>query len=290
MSFKILFVLFLAGVAISAHAAPPDVSHGAYLVKISGCVQCHTVKGGGDSAYLAGGRPLKTSFGTFYAPNITSDKKSGIGSWSEAQFALALRHGRMKNHKNYYPAFPYTSFTKITDADVADIKAYLDTVPAIEKNNRMHEVKKAYSRFAVNFWKALYFRPGPFQNDTKKSALLNRGAYLVEGPMHCAECHTPRDSLGGLRAHMNFAGLNKNVEFEHGVPNITRDQTTGLGSWSRDDYDHFFTTGETPNGDDMSGDMKEVIGETKTLTPEDRQALIEFMMNVPAIKNKVDDD
>ncbi len=284
LAFYIGFFL-IAGSTGSFGAEVDSIQRGQYLAKVAGCVTCHTEKGG---EVLSGGRAFMTPFGTFYTPNITPDNKTGIGSWSDKQFVRAVRHGRRPDGKNYFPAFPYTSFTKMTTADVLAIRAYLKSVTPIAKINLPQKVKKPFTRFAVNFWKLLYFRSGALAPIDGQSALFNRGAYLADAVMHCAECHTPRDGLGGPLVDKYLAGMKKGIVGDKAVPNITRDQTTGLGSWSRDDYLTLLKTGETPDGDNMGGEMKEVIKETSALTAEDQLALVEYLMQVKAVKNKVD--
>src|SRR5258708_36050522 len=167
-----------AVIPIAVKAAPDDaVARGAYLVRAGGCVSCHTVPGGTP---FAGGRALATPFGTFYTPNITPDRQTGIGRWSAADFLRALREGVGPDGANYFPVFPYPSFTRITDEDALAIKAYLFSLPPVEQANRQHDVAFPFSwRFLQNAWKLLFFEPGPFRSDPGQTQSHNRGAYLV---------------------------------------------------------------------------------------------------------------
>ena len=245
---------------------------GDYLAKAAGCLGCHTAAGTGAVAY-AGGRELKSPFGSFFGPNITPHPTAGIGRWSYAEFVAAMRHGRRPDGANYFPAFPYTAFTKITDADLADLWAYLRSLPPSDRANRPHDLAFPYNiRLGVFVWKFLYFTPGPLAPPTGASPAIARGAYLVEALGHCAECHTPRDALGGLRSgDASAGGLMGKIR----VPNIT---PMGLAKWSDGDLKEFLTSGMTPDGDFAGGEMGEVIrNSTSQLRPEDLGAMIAFL-------------
>ena len=174
------------------------IKRGEYLLHASGCVGCHTdVKNKG--ARLAGGRPLKTPFGVYYGPNITPDPAHGIGKWDDADFVRALRKGVSPDDSHYFPVFPYTSFTKMTDQDMRDLKAYIFTLPAVAKPNIPHDINFPYGfRFSMTFWKLMFFDEGPLKPDSKQSKEWNRGAYLVKALLHCGECHTPRNRAGAV--------------------------------------------------------------------------------------------
>jgi mono/diheme cytochrome c family protein len=163
-------------------------TRGEYLVRAGGCFSCHTAPGGQK---MGGGRALTTPFGTFYSPNITPDPETGIGRWTDTEFLRALREGVRPDGTNYFPVFPYPSFTGITDSDALAIKAYLFSLPAVRQQNRPHNVPFPFSwRFLQTGWKLLFFTPGPFQPAIERSAAYNRGAYLVTALAHCGECHT----------------------------------------------------------------------------------------------------
>ena len=209
-------------------AADEDASgRGEYLVRAGGCFSCHTAAGGQP---LAGGRALATPFGTFYSPNITPDPETGIGRWTDAQFLRALREGVRPDGANYFPVFPYPSFTEIIDNDALAIKVYLFSVPAVRQDNRPHDVVFPFSwRVLQTGWKLLFFTPGPFQPDPERSAAYNRGAYLVTALAHCGECHTPRNFFGATRSDQRLSGTSDGPDGQL-VPNITPDPGTGIGN------------------------------------------------------------
>src|SRR5690606_23286716 len=191
-----LLVVCLLLVSVPGAAEDDAVRRGEYVFNAAGCLGCHTdAKGGGKP--LAGGRPLETPFGVFYAPNITPDPATGIGTWSLDDFRRALRDGEMPSGEAYYPSFPYTSLPGMSDADIADLFAYLKTREPVVRPNRAHELRFPFGwRFLMRFWRALYFESGPLEPVTDQSPEWNRGRYLVEALGHCAECHTPRNALG----------------------------------------------------------------------------------------------
>lgn len=280
-----LFSLLPAAVAQTAD--PDSVRRGEYLVNAGGCVGCHT-DAKNKGALLAGGRPLKTPFGTFYGPNITPDPQHGIGRWSEADFVRAMRHGVRPDGANYFPVFPYTSFTKITDSDLKDLWAYLRTVPQAAVANKPHEVGFPFNlRFLQSGWKWLNFTTGSFQPEPTQSVQVNRGAYLVQALAHCGECHTPRNSIGGLERGRTFAGTADGPEGER-VPNITPDSDTGIGKWSPGDLTDVLKSGMTPDGDFVGGSMGEVVRNTTgKLTDADVGAIVAYLKSLPPIQNRV---
>jgi mono/diheme cytochrome c family protein len=234
--------LLMLGTRLAA-AEEDAVARGAYLVRAGGCISCHTAVGGQQ---FAGGRALATPFGTFYSPNITPDPETGIGRWSGAQFLRAVREGVRPDGANYFPVFPYPSFTGITDGDALAIKEYLFSLPPVRRDNRAHDVAFPFSwRFLQYGWKLLYFTPGPFVADSGHSASYNRGAYIVTALAHCGECHTPRNILGAVRSDWRLAGTPDGPEGQP-VPNITPDPATGIGRWDRDDLLRLLKTGSTP--------------------------------------------
>lgn len=265
-------------------AAADPVARGAYILHAAGCASCHTARGEG-AAPLAGGTALTTAFGTFYSPNITPDPEHGIGRWTEEEFARALRQGISPEGYAYYPAFPYTSYTGMTDRDVADLWAYLRTVPPAAQENRPHELGLPYRwRFLLPVWRWLYFEEGATLVDAGRPPSWNRGAYLVGNLAHCGECHTPRGLLGGPDHDRLLAGNPEAPEGRGSVPNITPDPEDGIGDWSDDDLIFFLELGMLPDGDFAGGSMARVIEETTSrLTPEDRAAIVEFLRSVPAV-------
>ncbi len=275
--------LLLLSAGLTAPAAAADAKNGAYIFKAAGCADCHTDRKNKGKP-LAGGRALKTPFGTFYAPNITPDKKTGIGGWTEAQFVKALRQGIGPDGSPYFPAFPYTSYTRITKADAADLWAYLSHRPAVARKNQPHDLNFPFAwRFLVWFWRWLFFDEGALPAAPGKDAAWQRGRYLALALTHCGECHTPRNFLGGMQAGMALAGSSDLLSGV--VPNITPDKATGIGKWSVEDYDSVLTLGMLPDGDFVEDEMAEVAENTDALRPADRTALILYLKSVPAVRN-----
>jgi len=262
------------------------LARGEYVLRISGCSHCHTAEGG---ERLAGGRALVTPFGTFYTPNITSHKTEGIGSWSAEEFQRALHHGVAPDGRDYYPAFPYTSYTRINSEDAQALHAYLLSLPSSTQVNRSHDLAWFLRwRFAARVWKWLFFSAGEFQPDLKQSTTWNRGAYIAQAMAHCGECHTPRNPLGALRTELAYAGNAQGPEDEL-VPNITPHEGTGIGNWSRDDLQLFFKFGELPDGEYAAGSMDPVIVGLQQLTPGDLDALIVYLLALAPVDNRVGD-
>jgi mono/diheme cytochrome c family protein len=281
------FLLAASSVAVAATAVADDsaVRRGEYVFRVAGCLGCHTdVKAKGPA--LAGGRALKTPFGTFYSPNITPDPTHGIGAWSEADFRQALRHGVAPDGSHYFPAFPYAAYTRMADADVAALWAYLRTQPAVAVANNAHDLSFPFNlRFMVGAWKWLYFEAGAFAPDPTRPDSWNRGAYLVEALGHCGECHTPRTWLGGLDGDRRMAGTRDGPEGEK-VPNITPEPVTGIGNWSDSELSDLFRIGMLPDGDFAGSVMAEVVEHsTQYLTPDDQQAIIAYLRALPAVRN-----
>jgi mono/diheme cytochrome c family protein len=282
-----LFALAAAcGVARAAeNLAENDVARGEYLVHAGGCVSCHTAPGG---VHFAGSRALATPFGTFYSPNITPDRETGIGTWSDADFQRALRDGIGPDGAHYFPVFPYPSFTGITDNDARAIKAYLFSLPPAPAPDREHDVWFPFSwRFLQVGWRLLFFDKGPFAPDPKHDAAYNRGAYLVTALAHCGECHTPRNFLGAVDSDRALSG---NADGPDGqiVPNITPDPKTGIGDWDKDDIATLLKTGETPERSQVKGAMHEAIEDgLKYLTDDDRQAIATYLLAQKPVVNEV---
>lgn len=266
----------------------PDARRGEYLVRATGGCGCHTdykAKG----AYLAGGRAIKTPFGMAYGTNITPHPETGLGKWSEADFIRAMTEGVGAHGQELFPVFPYTSFTRIEPADLRDMWAYLRTVPAVNQPNREQDFIPPFGlRFGIKAWKLLNFRPGTFRADPARPAEWNRGAYLATALGHCAECHTPRDLSGALKAGMAYAG---SVDGPEGAlaPNITPDKATGIGTWSTEDIVYYLQTGIDPEGDSAQGLMAELIdhGYSK-LSESDLRAIAAFLKSLPPIINRLE--
>ena len=280
-------LLAIAGAGQARAQAADAIARCEYLFHAAGGCSCHTdVKHGG--AFLAGGRPLKTPFGVFYSPNITPDPETGIGRWSFADFRRAMREGVAPDGSHYFPAFPYPAFTGISDADLADLKAYLDSVAPVSRENHPHELAAPFGwRFLVAAWKWLYFKPGPFRPDPERGARWNRGAYLATALAHCGECHSPRDALGGIDRDRWLAGTRQGPEGAI-APNITPDAETGIGDWSPGDLATLLKTGLKPDFDDVQGPMAEAIAQGyRYLRDDDIAALAEYLASLPPIRNDV---
>jgi len=269
----------LLGTWATSASAQGDAKRGEYLVKAGGCLGCHT-EDKKDAAPFAGGRALKTPFGTFFGPNITPHPQAGIGKWTEADFVRAMRHGRRPDGANYFPAFPYPSFTNINDQDLGDLWAYLRTLAPSSQASREHNLWFFFGwRSLVTVWKWFFFTPGPFINVQGVSELVNRGTYLVQALGHCGECHTPRNFLGGPIRSRFLAG-GKTPEGKD-VPNLT---PTRLKKWRDVDFTDFLVTGVNSDGDVPAEAMGEVIRNTTSqLTPEDLAALIAYLRSLPPL-------
>jgi len=288
--FLVTACLLIAATPLSVfaqtQAADTLLARGEYVLRISGCVHCHTAE---DGEQLAGGRALETPFGTFYTPNITSHKTAGIGDWSVDQFYRALHQGVAPDGSDYYPAFPYTSYTRMSTMDAQALYTYLQSLPASELVNREHELAWFLRwRFTARMWKWLFFSTGEFQQHPAQSTQWNRGAYIAEAMGHCGECHTARNIFGALNTDLAYAGTAQGPEDEL-VPNITPHKATGIGGWNRDELYQFFEFGELPDGEYAAGSMDPVIEGLRHLTPEDRGALTDFIRALPPIENRIDD-
>ena len=265
-----------------AVADAETVERGAYIFAAGGCLACHTdIKRGG--ARLAGGAPLRTPFGVFHPPNITPDRDHGIGRWSDAEFLRALRHGIAPDGRPYYPAFPFTSYTKASERDLLDLKAYLFAQPAVAQANRPHELRFPFSqRWLMWPWRWINFDSTPWAAVAGRPAPVNRGAYLVEALAHCGECHTSRDRLGALRRDQWLAG----APFGMGdaiAPNLTP-HPTGLVDWTTGEIAFALEYGTTPDGGAFGDEMGEVVEHgTSKLTATDREAIAAYLKALPPL-------
>ena len=259
----------------------PDLANGKVMFYAGGCASCHASVGQRDPTRLGGGLALQSPFGTFYAPNISPDRDDGIGRWSEADFVTALWKGTSPHGQHLYPAFPYTSYQRIALDDARDLFAYLRTLPAVAGKAPPHQVPFPISwRPLLGGWKFLFLNGQPFRPDPSKSAQWNRGAYLVNGPGHCAECHSPRNVLGGIETEKRFAG-GPDLEGKGWVPNITQ---KGLANYSEKDIAYLLETGQTLDGDSVGGPMAEVIRNTSQLPAADREAMAVYLKSLPAVE------
>jgi mono/diheme cytochrome c family protein len=267
--------------ALTDAAYTPNLANGQTTFNAGGCSSCHAVPGQPDRLRLGGGLAIVSRFGTFYAPNISPDPVDGIGRWSEAEFVAAVTKGISPAGFHYFPAFPYTSYQHAKVDDVRDLFAYLKTLAAVSGKVRDHDVRFPFNvRRNIGIWKRLYMDGKPFMPDPAHTAQWNRGAYLVGSLGHCAECHSPRNALGGIIAAQRLAG-GPNPEGEGWVPNITQ---KGLGDWSAKDIAYFLETGATPDGDSAGGSMARVIKNTSQLPAADRAAIAEYLKSLPPVE------
>jgi len=277
---------------VPASALPaytPNVDNGRTMFNAGGCASCHATPAGEpdkmDRTRLGGGLGLKSPFGTFYVPNISPDPSDGIGEWSEANFVTALWKGTSPWGKNLFPAFPYTSYQNMALADMRDLFGYLKTLPPVTGRTRRHDLMFPFNlRRLVGVWKLLFLHDGTFAPDPSQSAQWNRGDYLVNGPGHCAECHSPRNFLGAIVENQRFAG-GPSPDGKSFVPNIT---PVGLQHWSKDDIAWsqsdiatFLESGMDPSGDYAGDVMAEVIRNISLLDTADRAAIAAYIVSLP---------
>jgi mono/diheme cytochrome c family protein len=274
-----LAVLAAAPAAAQAGAGvdPARLARGERLFNIGGCTNCHTAKNG---PLLAGGDPIQSPYGTFNAPNITPDPETGIGGWSKADFIRAMQRGMAPDGQRYYPAFPYTSYTRMGEEDLEALKDYLDTVPPVRQPSRPHELSFPFNqRWLMGLWQWAFFAPERFEPDPSQDPAWNRGAYLVLGPGHCPECHTPRTFWGTLKRDRAFAGAQLGKEK---VPNISGDPEAGLGKWSESDIGTVLKLGMLPDGDFVGSEMAKVVNNaTGKLPVEDVAAIARYVKSLP---------
>ncbi len=292
--------------AIEVSALPthsPDLANGKYMFTAGGCAECHAapLKACDDrktknKELLAGGRCLKTPFGTFNVPNISPDKETGIGAWSTLDFINAMKLGMAPEGEHLYPAFPYTSYQRMSFEDLSDLKAYLGSLPAVKSEVPEHDLAFPFNiRRGLGLWQRLYVDGKSFVADPGASAAVNRGAYLVLAPGHCQECHSPRNIIGGIIADEAFAGA-RNPEGKGTVPNITP-SSDGIGVWGAQDIAYFLETGNTPDYDTVGGSMVAVQENMAKLKPEDRDAIAAYLKSlsrrpdaVPKSEQKSDEE
>lgn len=248
------------------------IARGQYVARAADCEVCHTAIGGQP---MAGGLPFKTPFGTMYSSNITPDAQTGIGGWSEAQFDKAVRHGVRADGAHLYPAMPYTSYVKLTDADVSALWAYMRTLAPVRRATRRDGMGFPYNqRWALAGWKLINFSDTPFAADVGKDAVWNRGKYLATALGHCEECHTPRNLAMGISSRA-YAG--STIDGWQAF-NISSDPVSGIGRWSEKDLERYLSTGALPGKATAAGGMAEVIGHSlRYLTPPDLTALATYI-------------
>lgn len=261
----------------------PDLENGKLLFTAGGCASCHATPNQDDKLRLGGGLALGSPFGTFHAPNISPHTRDGIGNWGVKDFVDAMATGVSPSGQHYYPAFPYTSYRLMPPKALADIFAYIRTLAPVEGRAPAHELPFPFNiRRVVGGWKLLFFEGAAFKPDPTRSEAWNRGAYLVNGPGHCAECHSSRNALGAIVQATRFAG-GPDPEGKGTVPNITQ-APDGLGKWSKDEIAELLKTGFTPSFDSVGGAMAAVVRNMAQLPDADRMAMAEYLKSLPAVQ------
>ena len=259
-----------------------DAAAGETLFWAGGCASCHAAPGAKDEArmVLSGGVRLTSDFGTFIAPNISPDPEAGIGGWSISDFANAMLAGVSPDGGHYYPAFPYGSYVRMTDGDIADLFAFMKTLPASDVASLPHEVGFPFNlRRALGGWKWLFFTDAPRESVNTDGPLIARGQYLVEGPGHCGECHTPRNVIGGFVTNAWLSGA-QNPEGEGVIPNLTPGGKS-ISGWSASDIAYYLESGFTPDFDSVGGSMVEVQKNMAKLKSGDRDAIAAYLKALP---------
>lgn len=264
-----------------ASGLTPDATAGQLIFAAGGCVSCHAAPDAPKDGpvTLSGGLAFASDFGTFYAPNISSDMDQGIGAWALPEFGLALTQGVSPDGRHYYPAFPFTAYIHLDPQDVADLFAYLQSLPASTTPNRPHDIGFPFNiRRGLGLWKLLYHSDDHVLTGDL-SAVVMRGRYLAEGLAHCGECHTARGALGGLNRDAWLAGA-PNPSGKGRIPNITPAKL----EWSEADLIAYFTTGFTPDYDSAGGEMAEVVSNLAQLPQSDRAAIAAYLKAIPAVE------
>lgn len=266
--------------ALEGLTGDPEAGRTVYFA--GGCASCHATPDQDDKLRLGGGLALETPFGTFNVPNISPHPDDGIGGWSLADFANAMQRGVAPDGRHYYPSFPYTSYQRMTLDDVADLKAFMDTLEPVEGRAPGHELALPYNiRRGLGLWKLLYLDGETFTPPEGADDQIARGAYLVNGPGHCGECHTPRNAIGGPDTAQFLAG-GPNPDGDGRIPNITP-HADGLGSWSASDITYSLETGFTPEFDSFGGSMAAVQRNMQELPADDRDAIAAYLKSIPPL-------
>lgn len=263
---------------VPASRALASAERGAYLVRVGNCMACHTDRGG---APWAGGRAIDTPFGTVFSSNLTPDPRHGLGDWTADDFWRAMHHGRSRDGRLLYPAFPYPNYTEVSREDSDAMFAYLRTVPAVARPETEHRLRWPYStQAALAVWRALYFEPGVYRQEPAQSAEWNRGAYLVRGLGHCAACHSARNALGASSDMMDLSGGVIPMQNWY-APSLGSPREAGVAQWSTQDVARLMRTGVAP-GATVLGPMAEVVlHSTQFLSDDDARAMAVFLRALP---------
>ena len=265
-----------AAIATTVPADP--IARGEYLTRAGNCMGCHTARGG---APYAGGRGIETPFGTVYASNLTPDRATGLGDWSADDFWRALHHGRSRDGRLLYPAFPYPNYTRVVRADADAIHAYLRSLAPVEQTNRPHALRFPFNlQASLAVWRALYFEPGEYVNDAQRPGPWNRGAYLVEGFGHCNACHSARNFLGASAGSLDLAGGLIPVQNWY-APSLTAREEASVAHWEPAQVVALLKTGVADHGV-VTGPMSEVVrNSTQYLSDADLAAMAAFLQALP---------
>jgi mono/diheme cytochrome c family protein len=255
---------------------PENIARGAYLARAGDCMACHTARGGATNA---GGRAIDTPFGRLYAPNITPDRDTGIGTWSADDFWRALHNGKSRDGRLLYPAFPYTNYTKVSRPDADALFAFLGSLPPVRQPNRAHELAFPYNQqLTLAGWRLLYFKPGVYTPDPRRDATWNRGAYLVEGLGHCSACHSSRNSLGAVAGPLTGGLIPMQGWY---APSLASNAEAGLGSWDSAHIVQLLKTGVSPRAT-VFGPMAEVVAKSlQHLSDADLAAMAHYLKSLP---------
>ena len=273
--------------AVQATRAQPTgsalVAKGEYLTKAADCAACHTAPGGKP---FAGGRAFKLPFGTIYSTNITPDRETGIGQWSDAEFVRALHRGIGRNGEDLYPAFPYTAYALLSTDDVLAIRAYLSTLQPVSLQNIDNTLAFPFNqRYTLRAWKLLFMPTRRWEPSTARDAAWNRGSYLAEALAHCGDCHTPRNLMFATKSDRKYAGATVDGWKAY---NITSDSETGIGAWSAAEIEQYLSSGHAPARGSAGGGMAEAIDlSLRHLSSEDIAALTRYLRTIPAQKSEL---
>ena len=278
LGYLVFFVLF--GVQINLISAAPgeqDLARGEYLTRVGNCLGCHTAKGG---VPFAGGRRLSTAFGTFVTPNITPDKETGIGYWTEEDFWLAMHEGKSRDGRMLYPAFPYTEFTKVSRADVKSIFQYLQSIAAVSQVNPAHEIPFPYNSKPLLFgWRKLFFKQGIYEADPTQNEEWNRGAYLVQGLGHCDACHTARNEVGAKKDAAVGGGQMMGANWY--APSLYSRKEASVTDWSLEAIIELLSSGVSKHAN-VSGPMATVVQQSlQYWSPQDIRAMAVYLKSLP---------
>jgi mono/diheme cytochrome c family protein len=270
----------MVGPAADGAAPMNAVARGEYLVRAGSCLGCHTDRGG---AAYAGGRAIETPFGNLYSTNLTPDAKTGLGGWSAADFWRAMHHGRSRDGRLLYPAFPYPNYTRLARADTDAMFAYLQSLPPVAQAHRAHELRFPFDqRAALAVWRALFFRPGRFEAETSRSRQWNRGAYLVETLGHCNACHSRRNVFGATAGPLDLAGGLIPIQNWY-APSLNAREEAGVADWPAADVVALLKTGISARGS-VQGPMAEVVaGSTQFLADADLAAMAAYLQALPVV-------